>query len=194
MLESRCQHDCNWSGTRREMAYIYESWLQASEVWTRSTVYLNVTCSQGTRRRGVKRWMTRCEIEKQYGESVAMCIIEHKLNNPELCEQEVRWHPDCPGVEATIGVARCVPFRVLEYHTYSLQEARQYWVLDSESTEEVKEDWISRLFKAAEQEDSEPSSSPRSAEKKKKKEAAARQKENQRRKPRARQYMSLCLM
>ena len=32
--------------------------------------------------------------------------------------------------------------------------------------EEIQEDWISRLFKAAETEDAEPSSSPRSAKKK----------------------------
>ena len=38
-------------------------------------------------------------------------------------------------------------------------------MLDSESTEEVKEDWVSRLFKAAEEEDCEPAS-PQSEKKK----------------------------
>ena len=65
------------------MCYIYESWLAAREVWTATSVYLNLTSSQGTRRRGVKRWMTHMEIAKQYGDAVAAAIIEHKLGSAE---------------------------------------------------------------------------------------------------------------
>ena len=81
------------------MTYIYESWLAADEKWTKTSVYLNVTSTQGTRRKGVKRWMTYEEIAKQYGEAVACAIIEHKLSNQDLCETEVRFHPDAPGCE-----------------------------------------------------------------------------------------------
>ena len=49
-------------------------------------------------------------------------------------------------------------------------------MLDSESTEEVKEDWVSRLFKAAEEEDSEPASPPSDKKKKKKKAPKAKAK------------------
>ena len=34
--------------------------------------------------------------------------------------------------------------------TFVPEDARQFWVLDSESTEEIKEDWLNRFFKAAE--------------------------------------------
>ena len=88
-------------GTRREMTYIYESWLASGEKWTKCSVYLNVTSNLGTRRRGVKKWLTFAEISKQYGERVATAIVEHKLASPELAEEEVRWHPDCPGNEAS---------------------------------------------------------------------------------------------
>ena len=81
------------------MAYIYESWLAADEKWTSTSVYLNVSNTSGTRRRGVKRWMTHEEISKQYGTQVAQAIIDHKLGTHELSETEVRWHPDAPGVE-----------------------------------------------------------------------------------------------
>ena len=37
-------------------------------------------------------------------------------------------------------------------HTCRSQEARQFWVLDSEATEETKEDWISKLFKLSDNE------------------------------------------
>ena len=83
------------------MTYIYESWLASGEKWTKCSVYLNVTSNMGTRRRGVKKWLTYAEISKQYGERVATAIIEHKLASPELAEEEVRWHPDCPGNEAS---------------------------------------------------------------------------------------------
>ena len=87
-------------GTRREMAYIYESWLAAGENWTQISVYLSATSTTGTRRRGVKRWLTYAEIERQYGATVAKAMVDHKLNTPELAENEVRFHPDAPGVEA----------------------------------------------------------------------------------------------
>ena len=87
------------------MCYIYESWLAAREVWTATSVYLNLTSSQGTRRKGVKRWMTHMEIAKQYGDAVAAAIIEHKLGSAELCESEVRFHPDCPGNEDWCSLA-----------------------------------------------------------------------------------------
>ena len=81
------------------MAYLYESWLAADEKWVESTVYLTITSTTGTRRRGVKRWLTYAEIEKQYGPVVASAIIQNKLNSQDLCESEVRFHPDAPGCE-----------------------------------------------------------------------------------------------
>ena len=106
------------------MAYIYESWQTAGEVWTRSSVYLNVTSQSGTVRRGVKRWMTQNELARQYGESVAAAIVDYKLSSTELAETEVRWHPDCPGNEAgtnmpTSSMIISLSLRVLTIHSWN---------------------------------------------------------------------------
>ena len=45
------------------------------------------------------------------------------------------------------------------------QDARQYYVLDTESTEDIKEDWVSRFFKAAEGDGVDSSSDSSSSEK-----------------------------
>ena len=82
------------------MQYLYESWCAAGEQWTRSTVYMNITNSTASIRRGVKRWMCRSEIVKLLGEEAAESVISHKYSSKKLFESEVRDHPDAPGSEA----------------------------------------------------------------------------------------------
>ena len=168
-------------GTRREMAYIYESWLASGENWTQSSVYLNITSSTGTRRRGVKRWLTFAEIERQYGPTVAKAIVDHKLTTPDLAETEVRFHPDAPGVEAPLSASRFSWLigewlGSLVFLLLSWQEAKQYFVLDNESFEDIKEDWVTRMFKAAEEDENKNRSSPSRSPKPKKKQSKAKAK------------------
>ena len=82
------------------MTYLFESWCNAGECWTKSCVFLNITSTTGSVRRGVKKWMTRKEIADKLGEAVANYVCEHKLNDQKLLETEVRDHPDAPGCEA----------------------------------------------------------------------------------------------
>ncbi|CAE7252172.1 unnamed protein product, partial [Symbiodinium sp. KB8] len=169
------------SSTRREMAYIYESWLASGENWTQSSVYLNITSSTGTRRRGVKRWLTFAEIERQYGPTVAKAIVDHKLTTPDLAETEVRFHPDAPGVEAPLSASRFSWLigewlGSLVFLLLSWQEAKQYFVLDNESFEDIKEDWVTRMFKAAEEDENKNRSSPSRSPKPKKKQSKAKAK------------------
>ena len=63
-------------------------------------MFLNITSTTGSVRRGVKKWMTRKEISDKLGEAVAEYVCTHKLNDPKLLETEVRDHPDAPGCEA----------------------------------------------------------------------------------------------
>ena len=83
------------------MQYLYESWCAAGENWAKSTVYINITSSSGSIRRGVKRWMCRSELEKLFGQEAAEAIIAHKYSSKRLTDTEVRDHPDAPGSEAT---------------------------------------------------------------------------------------------
>ena len=63
------------------------------------------------------------------------------------------------------------------------QDARQYYVLDSESTEEVREDWVNRFFKAADGDDvSSASGSSSSSDKKKKRKSKKKNKESPKKK------------
>ena len=58
----------------------------------------------------------------------------------------------------------------------SSQEAMQFWVLDSEATEERKEDWISRLFKMSDEDGSPRSKGKKSPTKSRKGSAKAKAK------------------
>ena len=102
-------------------------------------MYVNA-CSKNSRtRRGVKRWLTYQELVSKLGETVAFAIVEHKRSVQD--SEEVRDHPDCPGVYTHYTVkslAACY------------QEAQQFWVLDSEAEEEIQEDWISKLLTVSE--------------------------------------------
>ena len=88
------------SGTRREMSYLYESWMSAGEDWKKSTVWINIQSKSGTIRKGVKCWMTRNQITQRLGKELMEDICSYKLSSDELKEKETRFHPDAPGVEA----------------------------------------------------------------------------------------------
>ena len=62
---------------------------------------LNVANKSGTRRSGVKRWLTYEEIKQKLGETVERAIVEYKLRNEDVKRDEVRCHPDRPDNEAS---------------------------------------------------------------------------------------------
>ena len=79
------------------MGYLYESWNAAQCDWKRSTVYLRVSSKTGSRRFGVKKWLSKAQLASLHGAEVAELMI---LHNTEHQPDEVRDHPDCPGMEA----------------------------------------------------------------------------------------------
>ena len=133
--------------------YLFESWCNADGDWRKSCVYVNV-CSKNSRtRRGVKRWLTYQELVSKLGETVAFAIVEHKRSVQD--SEEVRDHPDCPGVKArcyTISSScqSCYTHYTVKSLAACYQEAQQFWVLDSEAEEEIQEDWISKLLTVSE--------------------------------------------
>ena len=88
------------SGTKREMHFLYESWCSGSEDWKKTTIWLRISSKSGSRHLGVKRWMTRLQMENLLGSDVASAITEAKESDPVLKNTECRYHPDAPGVEA----------------------------------------------------------------------------------------------
>ena len=79
------------------------SWLASAENWKKSCGYLTACNKSGTRRVGIKRWMTMAEMITKLGEKTAAAIAEYKLSQPDVMEEEVRWHPDAPNCEARMG-------------------------------------------------------------------------------------------
>ena len=83
-------------------------------------MYVNVCSKNSLKRKGVKKWQTYRELVAKLGEEVADAIVETK----KQIDDENRANPNAPKCEA----------------------ARQYWVLDEEAEEDVREDWVSRLL------------------------------------------------
>ena len=82
----------------------------ASENWRNSTVYVQVTEKSGTIRRGVKKWMTRAEMEKKWDKDITDAIIAYKNSSRSIYEEDVRAHPDAPESEVVPSVQpmRCI--------------------------------------------------------------------------------------
>ena len=99
--------DRSQQGTKKEMSLLFESWCMANENRRNSTVYVQVTERSGTIRRGVKKWMTRAEMEKKWDTDITDAIIAYKNSSKSICEEEVRPHPDAPTSQALPADARC---------------------------------------------------------------------------------------
>lgn len=78
---------------------LFESWLGASGNWKESKIYLSVTQTKSQKRLGKRKWFTKAELEKKFGEEVAGILVTRK-KDPEAKVKEWREHPDVPDVEA----------------------------------------------------------------------------------------------
>ena len=115
------------------MSVLFESWHECEGMWKRSSLYLSAISKEKTKRRGVRVWKTKVELEERFGKAGAEAIIHRKMQDEDLKSKEIREHPEAPG---------CL-------------ELQQFLVLDSEKTIEEEEEVISRLYKAADGPDSE---------------------------------------
>ncbi|OLQ13715.1 hypothetical protein AK812_SmicGene2205 [Symbiodinium microadriaticum] len=112
------------NGTTKEKESADKTNERAPETPTKEGESDEVTEKSGTIRRGVKKWMTRAEMEKKWDKDITDAIIAYKNSSRSIYEEEVRAHPDAPESEV----------------------AMQYWVLDPEATKERREDWMSKLL------------------------------------------------
>ena len=74
------------------MQYLYQNWIAAGEIWTKSTVFLNLKSAEGTVRKGVHAWMTRFQVTQKYGEVDGESIILSLEEGKDPLS--VRGHPD----------------------------------------------------------------------------------------------------
>lgn len=79
---------------------LYDAWASCGEGnWTESKFLLRIRERHTCRRRGVRRWLTKAEIDERFGADLGLQIRNRKLFDEELRKKEVRENPNLPGVE-----------------------------------------------------------------------------------------------
>ena len=83
------------------MQVLQDAWAQCSGEWRKSELYKKFVERSTTTSHGARVWLTRAQIAKKYDSwELANEICDAKLNDSELCQTHVKWHPDAPGNEA----------------------------------------------------------------------------------------------
>ena len=129
---------------------MFEAWLNCGGNWKQSQLYINCKTKNTSKRKGVRKWMLRKDIEAKFGEENAEAIVLRKLGDEKLRETEVKKHPDLP----------------------DSVDMMQFLIFDSEEEIEQEEEVMEMLYKLAEGPDSQSSMSyddDSSSKKKKKK-------------------------
>lgn len=80
------------------MSSLYEDFLSIDGNWRNSMVYKTIKSINRTGRRGIRRWLTRSQLENHFQDSTIVdAIIVRKQSDEYLKKTEIREHPDCPG-------------------------------------------------------------------------------------------------
>ena len=82
------------------MSVLFESWNECGADWRKSSIFLQVTSKDKHKRKGVKSWFTKEQLNQRFGQEGADAIVCFKTGDATLSQSEVRDHPDAPGVEA----------------------------------------------------------------------------------------------
>ena len=121
--------------------------MECGGVWRKSQLYINCQYTSRSKRKAVRKWLTKQEVIAKFGEESGLAIIERKLNDPELKARETRPHPENPEDENLF----------------------QFLVLDLDEYVEEEEDVMQQLYTVAEGSSDDSSSSSNAKKKKDKK-------------------------
>ncbi|CAE7621468.1 unnamed protein product [Symbiodinium sp. CCMP2592] len=110
---------------------MFEAWLNCGGNWKQSQLYINCKTKNISKRKGVRKWMLRTDIEAKFGVENAEAIIVRKLNDEKLRDTEVKKHPDLP----------------------ESLDMMQFLIFDSEEEIEQEEEVMEMLYKLAEEEE-----------------------------------------
>ena len=86
------------------MGQLYEDWLSSGENWMRSSLVVNASRTQSSKRKGKYRMTTYKDLKKQHGPGVAKTLRDSKKEqekNKKPDDGITYWqeHPDFPGKE-----------------------------------------------------------------------------------------------
>ena len=81
------------------MTSLYEDFMQCHGAWRNSIIYKSIKRTSRSGVRGVRKWLTRSQMMKIFeDEEIVKAIILRKENDPTLAQNEIREHPECPGL------------------------------------------------------------------------------------------------
>ncbi|CAE7640337.1 unnamed protein product [Symbiodinium pilosum] len=152
-------------GNSSQRSYLFENWLLCDGNWAKSSLLAKLKSRNRNSRRGLRKWMTRAEMQEKWGETITQCIIEAKESDEERAKSEIRNHPECPSNKVMI----------------------QYLCLHDDTEERLDEEELENVLEVSlgdSSEDSGSSSSPHDAKKKKKK-AGTKKGKSPKKKPKA---------
>ena len=79
------------------MSSLYEDFLSSDGNWRNSMVYKTIKRINRTGRRGIRRWLTRSQLEAHFQDKKIVDAIVIRKQTDEYLKTEIRDHPDCPG-------------------------------------------------------------------------------------------------
>ncbi|CAE7693568.1 unnamed protein product [Symbiodinium necroappetens] len=81
------------------MSSLYEDFLTSVGDWRNSMVYKCIKSTTRNGRRGIRRWLTRTQLNAHFTDpKIVDAIIVRKETDDYLAKTEIRDHPDCPGL------------------------------------------------------------------------------------------------
>ncbi|CAE7325059.1 unnamed protein product [Symbiodinium sp. CCMP2592] len=130
----RSVHECLGPGSSKtHMSALYEDFVQCGGKWVNSVVMKTIRHKHKNGKRAARRWMTKSQLLSHFGdESVVEAIVLRKEADKDLAQEEIRDHPDLPGL-------------------------KQYLVLVEDEEVDESEDEIEQLFKTEQNLESESS-------------------------------------
>ena len=91
---------------KHKMSSLYEDFLSSAGKWRNSMVYKCIKSTSRNGRRGIRRWLTRSQLEAHFQDSsIVDAIIVRKETDDYLKKTEIRDHPDCPGPTGVTDVS-----------------------------------------------------------------------------------------
>lgn len=102
---------------------LLDEWSSCSGDWKKGDLYKKFKSKTKNSSFGSRRWLTRAQIAKKYEDSdIANQICDAKLADPQLFQTHTKWHPDKPGIEASMVmyVSDCVRFHAISLIKHSI--------------------------------------------------------------------------
>ncbi|CAE7247281.1 unnamed protein product [Symbiodinium microadriaticum] len=87
------------SGDSSKRSFLFENWLTCQECWMKSSLLQRLRSKNSNAKRGLRRWLTKAEMEARWGAEIAKAMVETKESDEEKAMTEIRPHPELPDRE-----------------------------------------------------------------------------------------------